>query len=253
MSWLRTRPRLEQRWAYLTWGGRHSLPWAQKIEVTDPALSAVGGAARGYVLSEVARSGRSRVLVAAESVEILRRWEADLVKRWARGGKDIPGDDSNVILAPVCRTDAELRERAGLLRPSMAVQCPALVLEPTERMDLATALLEADLSPRWVLIRAPQCESRPMHSTWIERAISDAHSVGVPVWFEGWGDWIPYDGGAARRHEEIIAVYADGSRTSAGQRRRAAGFDGERRIFRPGGAKPEINGRTVLEEPPPCS
>lgn len=83
------------------------------------------------------------------------------------------------------------------------LQCPAavrgLVMEPREDVELCNVSGWKDKAYWWgrtimggdginhVIIRGG---AEPMHPDWVRSIIRQCEAAGVPVWFDGWGEWI---------------------------------------------------------------
>lgn len=103
----------------------------------------------------------------------------------------------NVWILIECHTQAELNAAAGHLA-AMEKLCGVvgLWLVPSERMDLDAAFPGGlacgkgsyICGPGWLAISGGE---NPTHPDWIRDPIQQAEAAGVPVWFGGWGSWLP--------------------------------------------------------------
>ena len=114
------------------------------------------------------------------------------------------------------QADADARIPHLLRAPATVL---GLVMEPREDVNLRDAFIvgpeggwewfgaKRDMI-RSVIIRGG---AEPMHPDWVRSIIRQCEAAGVPVWFDGWGEWWPF----FAKDDDMAAVYEDSAGNSS--------------------------------------
>jgi hypothetical protein len=238
---VRPRPRIgreDRPWADRRWRGLHEpCPDGERIEVDGNPFFATHELGT-LVAAARARHRPASMLVVGSGLRVCTELAAAC-------GDSIP---PSLLFGVRCGSDLEL-EAATRLGHGVPL---VLVLEPTERLTLDGKL---DRVP-WILLRGTRGPSAvPMHPAWANEILLAALLSRVPVWWESWGDWVPYDNAGARWYEPRATVPICGSPVPSWGRSGAHLYPYQpvRMIRRPGTVAPRSGQTLYTREARACS